>query len=87
MPKVMIPSMLSKFTDGKNAIDVEGNRIDRVIENLETQYPGIRQYLCDGNRIRVELHVSVDNKIASLGMYEPVKEESTIHFIPAVGGG
>lgn len=87
MPKVIIPSMLNQFTDGNNEVIVEGNRIDRVIENLEARYPGLRKCLCDGDRIRLELHVSVDNKIASLGMYEPVKEESTIHFIPAVGGG
>jgi sulfur-carrier protein len=87
MPRVYIPSMLRKFSDGLSEVDVEGKRIDEVIENLESRFPGIRACLCNGDQIRLELNVSVDNKISALGMVQPVKEQSEIHFIPAIGGG
>ncbi len=87
MPQVFIPSMLRQFTNGQSEVEVAGNRLDEVIENLELQFPGIRSCLCRDDQIRLELHVSIDNKISSLGMIQPVDENSKIHFIPAVGGG
>ena len=87
MPRVHIPSMLRKHTEGLAEVEVEGNRIDAVIENLENRFPGIRNYLCREKDLKIELNVSVDNKISSLRMHQPVSENSEIHFIPAVGGG
>jgi sulfur carrier protein ThiS len=31
--------------------------------------------------------IAVDGKIVHRGLYEPVSQESEIHFFPALGGG
>ena len=41
---------------------------------------------CD-KRLAISIQVSVDGRIASLGLSEPVDETSEVHFLPAISGG
>jgi len=43
--------------------------------------------LVENNEIRPSIAVSVDGEIATSGMLEPVRPDSEVHFIPALGGG
>ena len=87
MATVWIPSLLRDITEGKERVTVAGDSVGEIITALEKAHPGIEERLCEANRIRPSIQVSVDGRLAQLGFSEPVKETSEVHFIPAVSGG
>ena len=83
---------ISSFTSFlKVASGTSGRHIqsiaDKVIENLNDQYPGMKDRLVDGDRIKLEISVAIDGEISTLGMIDKVSEISEIHFLPAIAGG
>jgi molybdopterin synthase sulfur carrier subunit len=89
MPEVWIPPMMRQLTGGVERVQVQGASVGQVISNLEQQYPGISGLLLDdvGEGIRPGIAVVVDGEVARLGMLERVRDNSEIHFLPAIGGG
>jgi molybdopterin synthase sulfur carrier subunit len=87
MATVHIPSLMRDLTTGQAAVVAPGRTVRQVIDALDQAYPGIKARLCEGNRLGPTIAVSVDGRIAPLGLLAPVKEQSQILFLPAVGGG
>ena len=87
MATVRIPSLLRDLTAGQETAEVPGRTVAQVISALDQAYPGIKARLCEGDRLGPTIAVSVDGRIAPLGLLAPVKEQSEILFLPAVGGG
>ena len=52
MPKLFLPYHLKKETNNEDYVEVEGSTLREVIENLEKMYPGTKDYLVEGNRIK-----------------------------------
>lgn len=89
MPEVWIPPKLQQLTGGNQQVKVEGRTVRQVINSLERQYPGVKEFLCDEMEedLIPGLAVIVDGEVSQLGMLEKVQESSEIHFLPALGGG
>jgi molybdopterin converting factor small subunit len=87
MPTIWIPALLRPLTSGQQSVKVAGLTLRDVIENLEASFPGIKAKLCQGEVVRPGLSVVVDGQIARGGLSEPVREDSEVHFIPAIAGG
>ena len=89
MAEVWIPPKLQELTDGKQQVQVEGSTVRRLINNLEQQHPGIKEYLVDeeGDDLIPGLAVIIDGEVSQLGMLDKVGESSEVHFLPAIGGG
>ena len=87
MPTVWIPPLLRELTDGQETVTVPGRTVGEVIQALEERFPGIQERLCQGNRLRPGITVTVDGVLGTKGLREPVAEESEVHFVPAIGGG
>ena len=87
MATVWIPSLMRDLTGGQETVKVPGKTVGQVIAALDAAYPGIRDRLCEGDRIGPAVAVSVDGRIAQLGLFESVGEQSEIRFLPAVSGG
>jgi molybdopterin synthase sulfur carrier subunit len=87
MATVVIPALLRKLTDGKDRVAVQGRNIGQVIEDLERQFPGLREHLVENGDIKPSIAVSVDGEMGTGGVLDPVRESSEIFFIPALGGG
>ncbi len=87
MPTVFIPSLMRKLTDGKELVEVSGGTVRQVINSLEEEYPGIKDRLVEDGRVKRNISVAVDGEICRMGLLEKVREDSEVHFIPAVGGG
>jgi sulfur-carrier protein len=87
MPTVVIPSLLRKFTDGIERVDVPGKSIRELIRHLGERFPGLDTQLLQDGDIRPSIAVSIDGEIATGGVLDAVRENSEIHFIPALGGG
>jgi molybdopterin synthase sulfur carrier subunit len=45
--KVRIPQPLQKLTQGKEMVDAEGKSVKDLISDLEKNFPGIRDRICD----------------------------------------
>ncbi|HEX2033559.1 MAG TPA: MoaD/ThiS family protein [Chloroflexota bacterium] len=87
MATVWIPSLMRELTGGQTTVTAAGTTVRQIVDNLEAAYPGIRERLCDGDRLHPSINVSVDGVVGRLGLRQPVGESSEVHFIPAVGGG
>tara|TARA_Y100000758_G_C15729008_1_gene303949 strand:+ start:164 stop:427 length:264 start_codon:yes stop_codon:yes gene_type:complete len=87
MPIVFIPAQLKSLTGGISQVEIEADNVRQVIEQLETQFPGIRDRLCDGDQLAPTLQVSVDSSMGARGLRTRVTEAQEVHFLPVIGGG
>ncbi|MFL2871369.1 MAG: MoaD/ThiS family protein [Pirellulaceae bacterium] len=87
MVTVFIPAQLKEMTGGVTSVEVDASNIRQVVEQLEQQFPGIQQRLCDGDNLRSGLQVSIDSVMTSRGLIAKVQPGNEVHFVPAFGGG
>ena len=87
MPTTFIPAPLRELTGGKVSVAVTGSSVREAIQSLEAEYPGIRERLCEGDKVRANISVFVDGEISHLRMREKLKEGSEVHFVIAISGG
>ena len=90
MVTVRIPSPLRRYTNSQSKVVTNGGNITELLENLESQYPGIKSKLCDdsGNIKRyVNIFVN-DAEIRTLQGHETqITENDEVSIIPAMAGG
>ena len=87
MPVVHIPGLLLSLTGGDREAEVAGATVEQLIAELDLRYPGIKNRLIDGDRLRAGLSVFVDGAIRREGLQTEVSPQSKVHFIPAIAGG
>ena len=87
MPVVGIPSLLRELTNGERSLSVEGDTIRDVIENLDRLYPGLKERLCDGDRLRPSIAVVVDGDPSTLKLRHKLSKSSEVHFVISISGG
>jgi molybdopterin synthase sulfur carrier subunit len=87
MAKVFIPALLHQFTNNVSQIDVEGENVRTIVNNLDIKFPGIKSKLVEGNKIKPSISVAVDGNITPMGLLEDVEPDSEVHFLPAISGG
>jgi len=87
MPTVVIPALLRKFTGGKDRVNASGRNLGQLIEDLERQFPGLREHLIEDGEIKASVAFSIDGDIGTGGVLEPVRESSEVFILPAIGGG
>ncbi|MGE3819827.1 MAG: MoaD/ThiS family protein [Isosphaeraceae bacterium] len=87
MPRVFIPAPWRDLTGGVAQVEVEGTTVREAVDALEARFPGVKARLCRGDALAPGLHVSVNDVMTTRGMAAPLKPESELHFLPAIGGG
>jgi molybdopterin synthase sulfur carrier subunit len=87
MPTVIVPALLRKLTNGQERVAVHGATVRQVVEDLERQFPGIKTHLVEEGDLKSGIAVSVDGEMGVGGLLDPVKENSEVYFLPAIGGG
>jgi molybdopterin synthase sulfur carrier subunit len=87
LPVVGIPSLLRDLTNGQRSLPVEGDSIRDVIDNLDRLYPGIKERLCEGDRLRPSIAVVVDGQPSALKLRHRLKQSSEVHFVISISGG
>jgi hypothetical protein len=50
-------------------------------------WPGVRERLADGDRLKPGISVAVDGVISPVGLLEAVSAQSEVHFVAAISGG
>jgi len=87
VPVVGIPSLLRQLTNGQTALTVEGDTVRQVIDNLDKRYPGVKDRLCEGDRLRPSISVVVDGHTSTLKLRHRLQESSEVHFVISISGG
>jgi len=87
MATIFIPAQLHPLTGNIKQMELDVRNVRDVIDQLEQQFPGIRERLCQDNQISPALQISIDSVITSRGMIAKIQPDSEVHFIPAIGGG
>jgi sulfur-carrier protein len=90
MATVRIPTPLRKLTDGKEEVSAKGGTIGEVLNDLETNYPGIKARICDENgQVRRFVNIFAnDEDIRFLANLDtPVGEKDEVSIVPAIAGG
>ena len=78
---------MQELSNGEQRVNVQGNNVRQVIDNLDAIYPGFKDRLVDEGRVKPNISVAIDGEITPLGMIEKVGEDSEVHFLPAISGG
>jgi len=87
---VRIPTPLRKLTQNQEIVDAEGGTIRELLDSLESNYPGLKERICDEqDHIRRFVNVFVnDEDIRFLQESEtPVKSGDEVSIVPAIAGG
>jgi sulfur-carrier protein len=87
MATVVIPALLRKFTDGQDRISASGRNVGQLIDDLERQFPGLREHLIEDGEVKPSIAISIDGEMGTAGVLEPVRESSEVFILPAIGGG
>ncbi len=87
MAELHLPMTLQPLFAGlPRRLEVEAATVDAAIEQLEEQWPGLRDRLCEpGPALRMHIHVYVDRERAALDT--PIAARSRVDVIAAISGG
>ena len=88
--KVRIPTPLMKLTDNQSEVSAEGETISDIINNLESQFNGIKDRICEESgapRRFINIYVNEEDIRFLQGEKTTVKDGDEISIIPAIAGG
>lgn len=87
---VRIPTPLQKHTGNKAVVEADGLTVKELIENLEKQFPGMKERICDSDgSIRKFINIYVNEEdVRFLQMEETaLKDGDVVSIVPAIAGG
>ena len=86
---VRIPMILRTRTDGRELVSAEGASLQDVIANLDTNYSGIGQRLCDDWGLRRSVHVYLNGEDVRFldGLETDVAVGDSLTIVPAAADG
>ena len=87
---VRIPTPLRRVTDGQDKVETSGDTLREIIDSMESQFPGIKERLCDENgdlRNFVNVYVNGEDVRFLEGIDSATGDGDEISIVPAVAGG
>jgi molybdopterin synthase sulfur carrier subunit len=87
---VRIPTPLRRVTNGQDRVSVEGGTVDEIILSLDSQFPGIKERLCEEHgeiRNFVNIYVNGEDVRFLEGLNTATSSGDEISIVPAVAGG
>jgi MoaD family protein len=87
--EVRVPTILRTYTDGEKAVPAEGASLGDVIDNLETNHPGIKERLVENDDLRRFINVYVNDEDVRFtgGLDTSLSDGDAVVILPAVAGG
>ena len=88
--QVRVPTPLRRFTGGAEEVNANGATVAALVNNLEKNYPGIKERICDEEgRVRrfVNIFVNGDDIRFLNQLTSKVKDGDDISIVPAIAGG
>jgi len=91
--EVRIPTILRTYTDGEKSVSGEGANLSALIDDLESNHPGLKERLVetkDGEpdlRRFVNVYVNDEDVRFLGGLAAPLSDGDEVVVLPAVAGG
>jgi MoaD family protein len=87
--EVRIPTILRSYTGGEKAVDASGATLAELVDDLESNHPGIKERLLEGEDLRrfVNVYVNDEDVRFAGGLQAPVSDGDQVVILPAVAGG
>ena len=87
--KVRIPTPLQKLTNGKTEVECSAMNVRELVEALERDYPGMKERLSDGGKIRRFINIYVNEEDIRFANKEEtvLKDGDNVSIVPAIAGG
>jgi sulfur-carrier protein len=87
---VRIPTPLRKLTQNQELVDGQGDTIRDILDNLEKNYPGLKERVCDEQgsvRRFVNIFVNDEDIRFLQDIATVVKSGDEVSIVPAIAGG
>lgn len=88
--KVLIPTPLQKLTKGQAEVELTASSVQGLIEELENQYPGVKERLYDEKgslRRFINIYVNGEDIRFLQGQETKIEDGAEVSIIPAIAGG
>ena len=88
--KVLIPTPLQKFTDNEASIECDASNVSKLLDTLETTFPGFKGRLRDEKgqpRRFLNFYVNSEDIRFLEGTNTNLKDGDEVSIVPAVAGG
>ena len=88
--RVRVPTPLRKYTQGADEVNGDGANVKSLVDDLEKNYPGIKERICDETgKVRrfVNVYVNGDDIRFLQNLDTALKEGDNISIVPAIAGG
>ena len=91
MAKVKFTNLLRRFyPDLKDHIEVQGQKVAEVVESLNQQHPGLKDYLVDEQgKLRQHVNIFIGEELIrdKETLQDEVKDSDEIFILQAISGG
>jgi molybdopterin synthase sulfur carrier subunit len=87
---VRVPTPLQRLTQNQTEVKASGANIKELIEDLEKNFPGIKERICDETgEIRRFMNIYVNEEDVRFLQDDatPLKDGDEVSMIPAIAGG
>ncbi|NLE49156.1 MAG: MoaD/ThiS family protein [Sandaracinaceae bacterium] len=86
---VRIPPPLRTFTDGKDEVTIEAEKIRDLLDNLDAAHPGIKERIADDKGVRRSVNIFLgEEDIRVLDALDTeLRDRDVVSIIPAIAGG
>jgi molybdopterin synthase sulfur carrier subunit len=87
---VRIPTPLRRVTNGVAEVKGEGRDVAALIDDLERQFPGLRERLCEESgelRRFINIYVNEEDIRFLSGKGTALKDGDDVSIVPAIAGG
>ena len=87
---IRIPTPLRKLTQNQELVDAQGDTIREILDNLEKNYPGLKERVCDEQgsvRRFVNIFVNDEDIRFLQDTATVVKSGDEVSIVPAIAGG
>ncbi|MDR7554053.1 MAG: ubiquitin-like small modifier protein 1 [Armatimonadota bacterium] len=90
MATVLIPAPLRRLTGGQTRIVVAADSVADLLDRLDAQHPGVRNYVLDEHgalRAYVNIFVNATEIRSLAGLQTPLTDGDEVAILPAMAGG
>ena len=87
---VRIPTPLRSLTSGHGQVHAKGDSVSALVDDLERQFPGLRERLLDdAGELRRFINVYVNEEDVRFlqGKTTALKDGDEVSIVPAIAGG
>ena len=87
--EVRIPTILRTYTGGEKAVSGDGTNLSALIDDLESNHPGIKERLIEDGDLRRFVNVYVNDEDVRFigGLEAELADGDQVVVLPAVAGG